>query len=347
MRNYLKITKQEIAIIFIGLAAFLGFSPLFKALNSNISAEIIGAAFSAIFILVVTKVLISHQSDIEHQSKKNEQVFLTRLDLYRKSHNSVVTILNSKKLSDHDLNTILGKFFELELVAPDNIIKSYQLIVKELTTLYAESNDNDTQANVDEGTPSLSVEVKSDDVKKLFQLLRDFANNVRKDLNLSGIEYTGAEKQEFEDAVLDTVAEVQDVMSFGPRQPLEGGIDEFFIVGNRNQDTQEARRAIGDVTKVIKEVCPGAEPESFKSMISFKEGGSVLINLSRVSKTSLSFSFPAKIKDGKREKLVKTLEKTSWEKFPTGVYLTFNFPLNYVEDDLVFLSNLLKEAYVL
>ena len=110
-----------------------------------------------------------------------------------------------------------------------------------------------------------------------------------------------------------------------------------LLLGTENQDTQEARKAIGDVTKVIKEVCPGAEPESFKSMISFKEGGSVLINLSRVSKTSLSFSFPAKIKDGKREKLVKNVGgKTSWEKFPTGVYLTFNFPLNYVEDDLVF-----------
>jgi len=345
-----QLKKQEIGILIIGLAAFLWFTPIFQAINSSISSEAVGAAFSAIFILIVTKMLISHQSESDQKVKRGEQVFAQRLDLYRRCIDGVVVILDNRQIDNGDMIKLRKNLMELMSMAPDYVIQSYLNIVAVLSrsiSAGAPQVSEGADENDKDGTfIDIKPEVVPEVVSELWNKLRMFAHDVRKDLDLAGVEYSGVEKEEFIKMMTTTVMEVEtSIESLSSRRPLEGGVDEFFKVGNRNQDSPAARNAIKAFSDAIIQEVPQTQFYVFKSMISFsfiKRGRlAVLLMINRVSKTALRVSFPSTVRDELRTELTTKLGQTRWEVFPDGTYLVFNFPIEYTEADLSQLRSIL------
>lgn len=341
--------RQEVGILIIGVAVFLGFTPIFQAFNSSISSEVVGAAFSAIFILIVTKMLISHQSDSDQKAKRSEQIFAQRLELYRRCIDGIIVMLDNSQISVGDMSKLRKNLIELTSMAPDNVIRSYLNIVSELS-----SSINMVAPQISEGADEnekdgASVDIKPEVVSELWNKLRMFAQDVRKDLDLAGVEYSGVEREEFSKMMSTTVMEVENsIDSLSSKRPLAGGVTEFFKVGNRNQDSPAARNAIKEFSKVISQEMPLSQFDVFKSMIRFsfmKRGRlAVLLMINRVSKTALRVSFPSTVRDGLRIELTAKLGQTKWEIFPDGTYLTFNFPIEYTETDLIELRSILAIA---
>lgn len=331
--------RQEIGILIIGLAAFLGFTPIFQALNSTISSEMVGAAFSAIFILVTTKLLISHQSDLDEKGKRSEHIFAKRLDLYRTCTDAIITIIDSSQISARDMSSVRKCLVELEAMAPDKVIRSYLDIVTELSSSIGAGTLQESEGFSESGKLNPFVEIKPEITSEIWKKLRVFAHDVREDLDLAGIKYSGKEKEDFSKMMTTAVTGVEaSINSLSAKQPLAGGIDEFFVVGNRNQDTPEARKAIKVFTDVILAEMPRSRFDIFKSMIRFSyttnSRATVLLNISRISKTALRISFPSSVRGAVRNDLTKKLGQTGWEIFPDGAYLAFNFPIEYNEGDL-------------
>ena len=68
--NKLKETKQKsqrtiIALVIIGIAVYLGFTPLFELIQGGVAGAVIGSSFGAIFVIVLTMYLLNQQTEIE------------------------------------------------------------------------------------------------------------------------------------------------------------------------------------------------------------------------------------------------------------------------------------------
>ena len=75
---------KTIAVLFVvGVAVFLGFSPLFELVKGGIAGKVIGSTFGAIFAILMTMFLLNKQTEIEQESKKSERVFDEKVVLYK------------------------------------------------------------------------------------------------------------------------------------------------------------------------------------------------------------------------------------------------------------------------
>ena len=68
------------AIAFIGVSVYLGFDPLFDKVGGGVPAQVIGASFGAIFVIVLTMYLLNKQTEIEQETKKSEKVFEEKIE---------------------------------------------------------------------------------------------------------------------------------------------------------------------------------------------------------------------------------------------------------------------------
>ena len=60
-----------VALAIIGVAVYLGFTPLFKLIDGGVAGNVIGAAFGSIFVIILTMYLLNKQTEIEQESKKS------------------------------------------------------------------------------------------------------------------------------------------------------------------------------------------------------------------------------------------------------------------------------------
>ena len=63
--------RTLIAILIIGVAVYLGFTPLFNKIGGGVAGAVLGASFGAIFVIVLTMYLLNKQTEIEQQRKKH------------------------------------------------------------------------------------------------------------------------------------------------------------------------------------------------------------------------------------------------------------------------------------
>ena len=56
------------AIFIIGIAVYLGFTPLFNLIGGGVAGAVVGASFGAIFVIVLTMYLLNKQTEIEQES---------------------------------------------------------------------------------------------------------------------------------------------------------------------------------------------------------------------------------------------------------------------------------------
>ena len=90
-------TLIEIAII--GVSVYLGFTTLFEKISGGVPAQVLGASFGAIFMIVLTMYLLNKQTEIEQESKKSEKVFEEKVELYKSMLSSTKEMLRDGKIS--------------------------------------------------------------------------------------------------------------------------------------------------------------------------------------------------------------------------------------------------------
>ena len=74
--------RTLIAIAIIGVSVYIGFEPLFDKVGGGVPAQVIGASFGAIFVIVLTMYLLNKQTEIEQESKRSEKIFEEKMKIY-------------------------------------------------------------------------------------------------------------------------------------------------------------------------------------------------------------------------------------------------------------------------
>ena len=74
--------RTLISLTIIGVAVYLGFTPLFELIKGGVAGAFVGSAFGAIFVIVMTMYLLNKQTEIEQESKKSEKLFEEKLKIY-------------------------------------------------------------------------------------------------------------------------------------------------------------------------------------------------------------------------------------------------------------------------
>ena len=177
--NKLKETKQKskqtiIALVIIGVAVYLGFTPLFELIGGGVAGAVIGASFGAIFVIVLTMYLLNQQTEIEQENKKSERIFEEKVKLYYAIYDDIESMLENSAISKEDeLKKLPFIMARLITIGSDEVINSFGEIYKAINEIYKNKPDED------------NVVIDSDQEKGLIICLTNFAKTCRLDLGVS------------------------------------------------------------------------------------------------------------------------------------------------------------------
>ena len=185
-KNPLVLADSTAAIVFIG------FKPLFDLAPDGISKEVLVAGIGALFVTIVTLVLLKNQTEnqtkllqeqsrqIENQ-KKSEQLRGKKLETYFNALNNLNEIVKNQQLSDEDINKLRFAVLEVQLVCEPNVYKSYNEILQSLVEYYTESKSDES-----------AVEIDDSSMETVLHLAHQFSNACRIDMDLEKIKVEGS-----------------------------------------------------------------------------------------------------------------------------------------------------------
>lgn len=176
----LKETKKRgnrtiIAILIIGIAVYLGFTPLFELVPPGVGRQVVGSSFGAIFVIILTMYLLNKQTEIEQESKRSEKVFEEKVKVYKGMLNLTKDILSDGKLSSLETNQISFSMIELQMVGADETIQAFNKIFDNINNAF-QSDDDDP------------VVLNDDQKLILFKSISRFAQKCRVDLGIDEVE---------------------------------------------------------------------------------------------------------------------------------------------------------------
>ena len=163
-----------IAILAIGIAVYLGFTPLFDKIGGGVAGAVVGASFGAIFVIVLTMYLLNKQTEIEQESKRGERVFDEKVTLYKS-----ILLETERMLEDgiiqgnEELKKLPFLMLRLQMIGNDNAIKSFQKVYREINIIFETEPDED------------EVEIPAEASYKILDPLGEFSNVCRLDLGVS------------------------------------------------------------------------------------------------------------------------------------------------------------------
>jgi hypothetical protein len=167
--------RTIVAIFVIGVAVYLGFTPLFEQVPDGVGKQVVGSSFGAIFVIILTMYLLNKQTEIEQESKRSEKVFEEKVKVYKSMLNLTKDILSDGKLSSLETNQISFSMIELQMIGADETIQAFNKIFDNINDAF-QSNDDDPV-------------VLSDDQKlTLFKSISKFAQKCRVDLGIDEVE---------------------------------------------------------------------------------------------------------------------------------------------------------------
>ena len=173
----LKQTQQQglrtlVAIGVIGVAVYLGFTPLFELVPAGVPQAVISSSFGAIFVIVLTMYLLNKQTEIEQESKKSERVFDEKVKLYQSILEITKEMLADGNLSKDEINKLPFPVMRLQMLGGEKTIETYTEIYSKLNDIYQSSEADDVQISEDQ----------KDDI---YELLMVFAGQCRSDIGIS------------------------------------------------------------------------------------------------------------------------------------------------------------------
>ena len=177
-KNKLQSIREEgrntlIAIIVIGVAVYLGFTPLYEKIQGGVAGAVVGASFGAIFVIVLTMYLLNKQTEIEQDSKRGEKIFEEKMKIYYRIFEDTEAMLDDGKISKEDeMKKLPFVMTRLITIGSDQVIRSYKEFYDQINVIFEEKPDD-------------IVELTEEQSKGLMRSLSKFANTCRVDLGVS------------------------------------------------------------------------------------------------------------------------------------------------------------------
>lgn len=200
------------AILIIGVAVYLGFTPLFDKVNGGVAGAVLGASFGAIFVIVLTMYLLNKQTEIEQESKKGERIFEQKIKLYDELLADTEKMLRDGKITKEvEMQKIPFVLIRLQMLGNDEAIKAYMPIYKQINSLFDEQPEND------------EVEITLEARGNILIALSDFSRKCRVDLGVLDVEVDEGLFKETKD-IIDNAEGIRR----GKTEFMKGGIEEFL-----------------------------------------------------------------------------------------------------------------------
>ncbi len=203
--------KTLASIIIIGVAVYLGFTPLFDKVNGGVAGAVLGASFSAIFVIVLTMYLLNKQTEIEQESKKGERIFEQKIKLYDQLIADTEKMLRDGKITKEvEMQKIPFVLIRLQMIGNDEAIKAYMPIYKQINSLFEEKQEDEVE---------ITVKARG----KILSALSEFSRKCRVDLGVLDVEVDEDLFKETKD-IIDNAEGIRR----GKTEFMKGGIEEFL-----------------------------------------------------------------------------------------------------------------------
>ena len=164
--------RTVVAILVIGIAVYLGFTPLFEQVPDGVGRQVVGSSFGAIFVIILTMYLLNKQTEIEQESKKSERVFDEKVHLYKHILESTKIMLEDGQLDSKEILALPFTLIQMQMVGGDEAIKVYTSFFEKINDIY-ESDENEV------------VKIPESQAQEVFSLLSRFSVQCRVDLGIS------------------------------------------------------------------------------------------------------------------------------------------------------------------
>jgi len=165
-------TRTLIAIAIIGVSVYIGFEPLFEKVGGGVPAQVLGASFGAIFMIVLTMYLLNKQTEIEQESKKSEKVFEEKVKLYKSMLATTKEMLRDGKISSQETTELSFAMVELQMVGADETISAFNSVFDKINETF-QSTDGDP------------VDLDDEHKMEILKSLSRFAQKCRVDLGIN------------------------------------------------------------------------------------------------------------------------------------------------------------------
>lgn len=243
-KSRLTLWKHTLTLsLIISILVFLGFRPLFELTPSGISKEILVAGIGALFVTLITLILLERQAETQkdllrqqyeaqEKQKQSEYLYTRKIDQYNQAMQKLHMILGNGAVSIQDLDEGQFALSNLQLFGNVDACKSYQRVVEKMVEIHTDEQDSgDNSRHLDEG-----------EKKDLFNLICAFTNACRIDMGLEEIPYQ-------ETMNLLRIEEQIEEKKLAARQPLQGGLAEFAKSHKLSEEKESSLKRLIDVLK--------------------------------------------------------------------------------------------------
>lgn len=331
----MKSIRFELAILGIGFAAFFGFSPLFEVLGDGIALNALTAGFSAIFVVLATKILLGHETDISQKQRQSERIFERRSTMYQDTLEHLIAMLDSEQVQQQDLQQFRRDLIKLESIAPDDILTCYYEIFENVLSIVEKDGLDDTSQH--QSNEDFLAKISGDEASSLAIRIRDYARLVRHNLGLGGTKINDRKFNDFSNQIHKR-SQTQIIESSKGRAELSGGIEEWLRSGgNNNQESSEALSTLQRIGKIAESMTVPLRLKATKTQITLRNEASsgrrkVALYINRVSQTAIRMSIPLHVSDHAVNDIREILTAANFEFFELGDGSTaFNFPIPITE----------------
>jgi len=175
--NKLQTTRKKgdrtlIAILIIGVAVYIGFTPLFELIGGGVAGAVVGSSFGAIFVIVLTMYLLNKQTEIEQETKKSERVFDEKVKLYQYILNTTRDMIEDGSISIDEITKLPFAMINLQMLGDDSVIENYKSVFVRINDIFASSEQD-------------IVDISSEQKMAIFDDMSIFASKCRVDLGIS------------------------------------------------------------------------------------------------------------------------------------------------------------------
>lgn len=252
-------------LIVLTICSYLYFGGMFSKLEVGIGTQTASAAFSAIFILLATHVLLQQQQQIEaereverrnfeaqslrqqqefeknlrdesKQSEKDRKVFEARIATYEKVIDKLNNIFHDNKIDYQEFKNLLSLSYNLTLAADGDSLKYYYLLVGGISERFQTQLSKEGEFN---NIEYITVEVDLE----MVNLKTRFVNACRRGLDLPGAENSELVQDVFM-SMIDKAASFEQKM-YQARQEIPDGVSGWL-----DRSPYKSKRSEGDAQRV-------------------------------------------------------------------------------------------------
>lgn len=156
-----KSIKNIVVLFVVAVSVYIGFEPLINFAPKGIAQSVVGSAFSAIFVMILTMYLLNKQTDVEQQAKRGERLFEERVKLFQEILAIAEDIISDDIITKEGINRLPFPFMRLCMLCDEAPIKAFQKLHVKFNEICG--NDDEFLLGDDDRTKILSLLIKFSD----------------------------------------------------------------------------------------------------------------------------------------------------------------------------------------